>query len=137
MIDAGFERQLRLNEGEGIHSVYRPQGGLADGIWDYFILAPAFNPAGYTPEQVERVYIGGLAAGTMARLFTDAYGPIPIDGAELDREIIEVGRDYFDMNAPNLTATAIDARGTGCARADNLTTWSRSMPIARPIFPST
>ncbi len=110
VIDAGFERQLRLNEGEGIHSVYRPQGGLADGIWDYFILAPAFNPAGYAPEQVRRVYIGGLAAGTMARLFTDAYGPIPIDGAELDRKIIEVGRDYFDMNAPNLTATAIDAR---------------------------
>ena len=110
MIDAGFERQLRLNEGEGIHSVYRPQGGLADGIWDYFMLAPAFNPAGYAPEQVQRVYIGGLAAGTMARLFTDAYGPIPIDGAELDRKIIEVGRDYFDMNEPNLTATAIDAR---------------------------
>ena len=35
VVDAGFERQLRLNEGEGIHSVYRPQGGLADGIWDY------------------------------------------------------------------------------------------------------
>ena len=43
VVDAGFERQLRLNEGEGIHSVYRPQGGLADGIWDYFLLAPAFN----------------------------------------------------------------------------------------------
>ena len=43
VVDAGFERQLRLNEGEGIHSVYRPQGGLADGIWDYFLLAPAFQ----------------------------------------------------------------------------------------------
>ena len=110
VIDAGFERQLRLNEGEGIHSVYRPQGGLADGIWDYFTLAPAFNPAGYAPEQVQRVYIGGLAAGTMAQLFTDAYGPILIDGAELDPRIIEVGREYFNMNEPNLTAMAVDAR---------------------------
>jgi spermidine synthase len=110
VIDTGFERQLRLNEGEGIHSVYRPAGGLADGIWDYFTLAPAFNPAPYGPERVGRVYIGGLAAGTMARLFTDAYGPIPIDGAELDPKIIEVGRAYFDMNEPNLRAVAQDAR---------------------------
>ncbi len=110
VLDTGFERQLRLNEGEGIHSVYRPQGGLADGIWDYFTLAPAFNPAPYAPERVQRIYIGGLAAGTMAHLFTAMYGPIPIDGAELDPDIIAVGRTYFDMNQPNLNAVAADAR---------------------------
>jgi spermidine synthase len=110
VIDAGLERQLRLNEGEGIHSVYRPAGGLADGIWDYFLLAPAFNPAPYSPGQVRRVCILGLAAGTMARLFTDAYGPIPIDGAELDPQIVAVGRTWFDMNEPNLTAVAADGR---------------------------
>ena len=32
VLDFGAERQLRLNEGEGIHSVYRPGGGLADGM---------------------------------------------------------------------------------------------------------
>ena len=110
VVDAGFERQLRLNEGEGIHSVYRPNDGLADGIWDYFLLAPAFNPDPYEPAQVQRVAIVGLAAGTMARLFTDAYGPIPIDGAELDPEIIAIGRKWFDMNEPNLTAVALDGR---------------------------
>ena len=111
VVDAdGIERQLRLNEGEGIHSVYRPQGGLADGIWDYFLLAPAFNPAPYSPERVRRVAIVGLAAGTMARLFTDAYGPIAIDGAELDPAIIAAGRAWFDMNQPNLNAMAMDGR---------------------------
>ena len=110
VLDAGTERQLRLNEGEGIHSVYRPAGGLADGIWDYFLLAPAFNLSPYHPERVQRVAIIGLAAGTMARLFTDAYGPIPIDGAELDPAIIAVGRSWFDMNEPNLNAVAIDGR---------------------------
>jgi len=110
VVDAGFERQLRLNEGEGIHSVYRPGGGLADGIWDDFLLAPAFNPAPYGPAQVQRVAIVGLAAGTMARLFTEAYGPIAIDGAELDPEIIAVGRAWFDMNEPNLNAIAADGR---------------------------
>ncbi len=107
---AGIERQLRLNEGEGIHSVYRPQGGLADGIWDYFLLAPAFSPAPYGPKQVHRVAIVGLAAGTMSRLFAEAYGPIAVDGAELDPEIIAVGRAWFDMDQPNLTAYALDGR---------------------------
>jgi spermidine synthase len=110
VVDAGFERQLRLNEGEGIHSVYRPQGGLADGIWDYFLLAPAFNAAPYAPDRVKRVAIVGLAAGTTVKLFSQAYGPIPIDGAELDPEIIAAGRAWFDMNEPNLNAVAMDGR---------------------------
>lgn len=110
VIDAGTERQLRLNEGEGIHSVYRPAGQLADGIWDYFLLAPAFNPAPYGPERVQRLALVGLAAGTIANLFTQAYGPIAIDGAELDPAIIAAGRRYFDMNEPNLHAVAMDGR---------------------------
>jgi spermidine synthase len=83
---------------------------LADGIWDYFLIAPAFNPAPYGPEQVRRVCIVGLAAGTMVHLFTEAYGPIAIEGAELDPEIISVGRQWFDMNQPNLRAVAADGR---------------------------
>jgi spermidine synthase len=110
VIDAGTERQLRLNEGEGIHSVYRPAGGLADGIWDYFLLAPAFNPAPYAPDRVQRIAIVGLAAGTMSKLFTAAYGPIPIDGAELDPAILAAGRAWFEMNEPNLNAVAADGR---------------------------
>jgi spermidine synthase len=110
VLDFGAERQLRLNEGEGIHSVYRPGGGLADGIWDTFLIAPAFNPAPYGPERVRRAYVGGLAAGTIPKLLTEAYGPIAIDGAELDPEIIRVGRDWFEMTDPNLNAVAVDAR---------------------------
>ncbi len=110
VLDLGVERQLRLNEGEGIHSVYRPAGGLADGIWDYFLLAPAFNPAPYAPDRVKRVAVVGLAAGTMAHLFTEAYGPVRIEGAELDPAIIQAGRDWFDMNLPNLAAYPMDGR---------------------------
>ena len=110
VLDLGVERQLRLNEGEGIHSVYRPAGGLADGIWDYFLLAPAFNPGPYAPSRVQRVAVVGLAAGTMAHLFTEAYGPIRIEGAELDPAIIQTGRQWFEMNLPNLAAYAMDGR---------------------------
>jgi spermidine synthase len=54
--------------------------------------------------------VGGLAAGTIPKLLTEAYGPIAIDGAELDPEIIRVGRDWFEMTEPNLNAVAVDAR---------------------------
>lgn len=52
----------------------------------------------------------GLAAGTLARQATQVYGSILIDGYEIDPEIIRVGREFFDMNEPNLTAIPQDGR---------------------------
>jgi spermidine synthase len=52
----------------------------------------------------------GLAAGTTARQATAVFGPIPIDGYEIDPEIIAIGREYFDMNETNLNAIAQDGR---------------------------
>jgi spermidine synthase len=52
----------------------------------------------------------GLAAGTSARQATLAFGPLPIDGYEIDQEIIIVGQDYFEMTQDNLTAIAQDGR---------------------------
>ena len=80
------------------------------GIWDYFLIAPFFNNPPYTADQVGRLALIGSAAGTVAKQYTAVYGPIPIDGAEIDPEIIRVGREYFDMNEPNFTAIAQDGR---------------------------
>ena len=52
----------------------------------------------------------GLAAGTIPRLYTAAYGPIPIDGVELDPAIIDTGQRHFEMTGPNLKAIAQDGR---------------------------
>ncbi len=52
----------------------------------------------------------GLAAGTSARQATAAFGPIPIDGFEIDQEILNVGQDYFGMTDPNLNPIAQDGR---------------------------
>lgn len=102
-------RVLRLNEGQGQHSMWHPTEMDFQGPWEQFLAAPFFNPV-YTPEQVESIAIVGLAAGTVARQATAVYGQIPIDGFEIDPEIIEVGREYFDMTEPNLTALAQDGR---------------------------
>ncbi len=106
----GPEMLLKLNEGAGVHSVYRPDMLLADGIWDAFLIAPYFAPAPVHPEDVKRMLIIGLAGGTVAKLASLAYGPIPIDGVELDPAIIETGRRYFDMTESNLRPVAQDGR---------------------------
>jgi spermidine synthase len=59
----------------------------------------------------------GLAAGTMARQYTAVYGPLPIDGVEIDPEIVEVGRTYFAMDQPNLNVIVSDGR-YALARSD-------------------
>jgi spermidine synthase len=47
------------------------------------------------------------------------FGPIPIDGFEIDPKIIEVGREYFEMTMPNLNAIAQDGRW-GLDHSDHL-----------------
>jgi len=100
---------LRLNDGEGIHSIYHPDTLNYGGPWEQFLVGPYFYPD-RAPAQVKRIAIVGLAAGTAARQATAVYGPIPIDGYELDPKIIEVGRKYFDENMPNLIVHIGDGR---------------------------
>jgi predicted membrane-bound spermidine synthase len=100
---------LRLNDGEGIHSIYRPDTLNYGGPWEQFLVGPFFYPDA-TPAQVKRIAIVGLAAGTTARQATAVYGPIPIDGFELDPKIVEVGKKYFDENLPNLNVIIGDGR---------------------------
>jgi spermidine synthase len=101
--------ELVLNEGHAIHSVYNPSQVLTGWYWDYFLAAPYFN-AGPAAGQVRRVAIIGLAGGTIARQFTAVYGPIPIDGVEIDPAIVQVGQRYFGMNEKNLNVYTADGR---------------------------
>lgn len=100
---------LRLNEGQGVHSIYHPDILQYNGPWDQFLASPYFY-ADRRPADVERVAIVGLAAGTTARQMTAVYGDIPIDGFEIDPEIVEVGRKYFGMDLPNLNVIIGDGR---------------------------
>jgi predicted membrane-bound spermidine synthase len=100
---------LRLNEGQGQHSIYSPDTLQYNGPWDQFLVSPYFYP-NRKPSDIKRVAIIGLAAGTTARQMTAVYGNIPIDGYELDPRIVEVGQKYFDMNMPNLNIIIGDGR---------------------------
>lgn len=110
VIQAGDTRFLMLNEGQAVHSVYNPNQLETFGTWDYFLAAPYFNDPRSTPNRPERVGIVGLAAGTIAKQYTAVFGDVPIDGWEIDPEIIRVGRKYFAMTEPNLHTIASDGR---------------------------
>jgi spermidine synthase len=109
VVEINGVRQLMLNEGQGIHSVYSPAMEATYGTWDFFLAAPFFNPPG-DETRVHRVGIVGLAAGTISKQYTKVFGPVPIDGWEIDPAIIAVGREWFAMNEPNLHAFAEDGR---------------------------
>ncbi len=110
VVQRGDTRFLLLNEGQGIHSLYNPNRLQSNGTWDYFTLAPFFNPPPYSPDRLKRLAIVGLAGGTIARSYTTIFGPIPIDGIEIDPKIVQVGQKYFDMNESNLNVIVADGR---------------------------
>jgi spermidine synthase len=105
----GF-RYLRLNEGQGIHSVYHPTHLNYYGPWSQVLVAPFFNPPAHELDAVRRMAIVGLAGGTTARQADAVFSDIAIDGFEIDPLIVEVGQAYFDMNQPGLRIFVQDGR---------------------------
>ncbi|MBT3323394.1 MAG: fused MFS/spermidine synthase [Anaerolineae bacterium] len=111
VLQNGTETHLRLNDGQGVHSVYDPNNLDYDGPWSQFLVGPFFNTPPYKTNEVKRIAVIGLAAGTFAQQATAVYGEIPIDGFEIDPKIIEIGNDYFGMDKlENLNAYAEDGR---------------------------
>ncbi len=105
----GTRVDLVLNEGHAVHSIYDPNELLTQGPWDYFLMAPFFSP-GVRERDVDSMLMLGSAAGTTPRMYTELFGPIRIEGVEIDPKIIEVGQRYFMMNMPNFTPIPEDAR---------------------------
>jgi predicted membrane-bound spermidine synthase len=109
---------LRLNEGQGMHSMWTPQLQNFHGPWEQVLAAPFFNPAPYDPANVKSMAIVGLAAGTTAREASAVYPGIHIDGIEIDPQIVSVARKYFGMTDPNLNIIIQDGR-VGLERSPN------------------
>jgi spermidine synthase len=99
---------LLLNEGQAYHSYYCDGGRVPRiSVWSIMLAAPYFNQS---VGNIDSMAVIGLAAGTIAKQFTQLYGPIPIDGIEIDSEIIRAGRDYFGLEEPNINVIVGDGR---------------------------
>jgi hypothetical protein len=62
------------------------------------------------PAAPGRIAILGNAAGTVSRAYERFFPETRVDGVEIDAELSEIGRRYFDMNNPRLHLYHEDAR---------------------------
>ena len=111
VLEYGDTRYLRLNEGQGFHSIYSENELYYGGPWSQVLVAPFFNASPTSLDSVQCMAIVGLAAGTTARQATAVYGDdLQIDGFEIDPKIVDVGQEYFGMTEPNLNVIVEDGR---------------------------
>jgi len=89
-----------------VHSLRRPNSYLTDNVWDEYMIVP-FAAQDRPPA---RIAILGNAAGTTARAYGHYFPQTRIDGVEIDGELTEMGRRYFDMDSPGLRTFTADAR---------------------------
>jgi spermidine synthase len=102
------DRWLELNEGQARHSLIRADRGFLTGdYWDEPLVLP-FATGRRSPPA--RVAILGSAAGTMARAYGHFFPRTRVDAVEIDGELTEIGRRYFDLRAPHLRTFTADAR---------------------------
>ena len=104
VIEENNIRYLKLNEGHATHSKYNPDFVLVNGVWDYFNIVPLVHG------NAKDVLIIGIAAGTISKEYNYIFPEIKVDGVEIDGEVIEVGKTFFDMNDDNLQVYNMDGR---------------------------
>src|SRR5215213_3333232 len=111
-------RSLELNEGQAHHSYCPaecdagpagprdPSSVLTRDYWDgSLVLGFAASP-----RAPRRVAMLGNAAGTTSRAYGQFFPEARVDGVEIDSELSEIGRRFFDMNNPRLHLYHEDAR---------------------------
>ncbi|MEX0971796.1 MAG: fused MFS/spermidine synthase [Solirubrobacterales bacterium] len=99
-------RVLELNEGQAVHSLYRPGSYLTGDYWDGHLYLPFAARA----EPPRRIAILGNAGGTVARAFGRYFPRTEVDAVEIDGELTELGRRYLDLRNPRMRVFAEDAR---------------------------
>ncbi len=101
------ERWLELNEGQAIHSLLPADRRVLTGnYWDEPLVLPA-SVLGRAPRSM--AILGG-AAGTVARAYGRYFPDTRIDSVEIDGELPDLGRRFFDLRGPNLHSHVADAR---------------------------
>jgi len=100
-------RQLELNEGQAIHSVWRRDTVLTGNYWDGYLTLP-FSVGDRPPRKVAML---GVAGGTVARAYSKYFPDTIIDAVEIDGELFDIGRRWFGLeDRPQLRVHAEDAR---------------------------
>jgi spermidine synthase len=99
-------RALELNEGQAVHSLWRPGTYLTGDYWDGHLVLPAASRR----QPPRRIAILGNAGGTVARAFGHFFPATAVDAVEIDPELTELGRRFLDLRNPRMRTFAEDAR---------------------------
>jgi spermidine synthase len=104
---ADGSRVLELNEGQAIHSLWRPDTVLTGNYWDAFLVDPV-AALGRPPRSLA---VLGDGAGTMVRAYGRYFPQTRIDAVEIDGDLTEIGKQWFGLrDRPGLRFFAEDAR---------------------------
>lgn len=103
---ADGSRALELNEGQAIHSLYRPGSIFTGDYWDTALVLP-FATLGAPPR---RIAVLGNAAGTIARAYALLMPGTFVDGVEIDAGLTKIGRRYFGLGGARFSSITADAR---------------------------
>jgi len=99
-------RVLELNEGQAVHSLYRPGAYLTGDYWDGHL----YLPFAARQEPPRRIAILGNAGGTVARAFGHFFPLTAVDAVEIDGELTELGRRFLGLHNRRMRVFAEDAR---------------------------
>ena len=123
---ADGERTLELNEGQAIHSLYRPDTVLTGGYWDGFLVAPF----AVRRDPPRRVAMLGFAGGTVARAYA-RYFPRRAHRRRRDRRRAVRHRPPLLRPAPAAAAARV-RRGRAAVPAPDRRPLRRHLPRHLP-----
>ncbi len=85
---------LSTNVAVGVQSIMMKGGGLTGMYYDYAMAAPLMTDE---PETAEMLILG-LGTGTYANQCLNYFPGMRIEGVEIDEDITELAREYFDLS---------------------------------------
>lgn len=104
VVQEGTRTMLMLNEGHAVHSIYDTANLLTGGPWDYWLVAPYFSK-NFSQSDMKGMAMIGSAAGTAMRQYEAVYPGVPVDGVEIDPQIVDIGKRYFGMDTLKYATT--------------------------------
>lgn len=106
-------RGMIFNSGFGVQSIYVPGGEeVGYGYYDRFSKLPyLFTDEQFTSENPLKVLMIGLAGGEILHQLDAAFGSrVKLEAVEIDPGVVELSKEFFDMNKLPVTVHVEDAR---------------------------
>lgn len=106
-----YNRDIRVVEEKGVNKLLvngsRQSGEYIKSLWQHALAEFHIIPS----PDIKRILVLGVAGGTIIHLLHAVYPDALIDGVDIDREMLEIGKKYFYLDSvKGLTLTQVDAK---------------------------